>query len=97
MRLKVTTTAFLILGLLLLAGWPWIVGQQPPKGDLQATREYAARFGIYIIMILLVWFTTALLAVIVARRARKELREEAMQNLQELLEESLKDHGKPKP
>jgi len=96
MRLKVATSTFLILGLLLLAGWPWLVGPQPPKGDLQATREYAARFGIYVITILLVWFVTALLAVIVARRARQTYREEAMQNLQELLEESLKDHGKPK-
>lgn len=95
MRLKVATSTFLILGLLLLVGWPWIVGSQPPKSDLQATREYAARFGIYVIAILLIWFTTALLAVIVARRARQAFREEAMENLQHLLEESLKDHGKP--
>ena len=97
MRLKLLTTTFLILGLILLGGWPWIVGPVPKGQGKHALAEYATRFGIYVIVALLVWFVTALLAVMVARRARQEYREEAIENLQDLLEETIKDHGKPKP
>jgi len=98
MRLKIATSTFLIAGLLLLAGWPWLVGPMPKASEVgkRAVQEYAVRFGIYIIVVLLVWFITAMLAVLVARQARQAFREEAMENFQHLMEETLKDHGKPK-
>ena len=97
MRLKIATSNFLIAGLLLLAGWPWLVGPMPKASEAgkRAVQEYAVRFGIYIIVVLLVWFITAMLAVLVARQARQAFREEAMENFQHLMEETLKDHGKP--
>lgn len=98
MRLKVATTALLIFGVILLAAWPWVIGPMPNASEAgrRALQEYAVRFGLYIIVVLLVWSATAVLAIMVARRAREKYREEAMENLQSLLEESLKDHGKPK-
>jgi heme/copper-type cytochrome/quinol oxidase subunit 2 len=98
MRLKIATTTFLIAGLLLLAGWPWLVGPMPKSSEVgkRAVQEYAVRFGVYIIVVLIVWFVTAMLAVLVARQARQAFREEAMENFQHLMEETLKDHGKPK-
>jgi type VI protein secretion system component VasK len=98
MRLKVATTALLIFGVILLAAWPWVIGPMPKASEAgrRALQEYAVRFGLYIIVVLLVWSATAVLAIMVARRAREKYREEAMENLQSLLEESLKDHGKPK-
>ena len=97
MRLKIATSTFLIAGLLLLAGWPWLVGPMPKASEAgkRAVQEYAVRFGIYIIVVLLVWFITAMLAVLVARQARQAFRQEAMENFQHLLEETLQDHGQP--
>lgn len=97
MRLKVATTAGLIFGLMLLAAWPWLIGPMPKASEVgrRAVQEYAVRFGIYIIVVLLVWASTAVMAIMVARRAREAYREEAMDNLQNLLEETLRDHGKP--
>jgi type VI protein secretion system component VasK len=94
MRLKVVTTAFVILGVLMLLSYPWIVGPVPKGQGKEALAEYAMRFGIYIILSLLVWFTAAVLAVVTARRARQAYREEAMENFQSLMEETLKDHGR---
>ena len=98
MRLKIVTSTFLIAGLLLLAGWPWLVGPMPKASETgkRAMQEYAVRFGIYIIVVLLVWSVTAILAIVVARKARQNLRDEALENFQHLVEETLKDHGKPK-
>jgi type VI protein secretion system component VasK len=94
---KLATTLFLVAGLLLLAAWPWLVGPQPPaSAGRQTLEEYVVRFGIYLILLLLVWFTTAVLAVLSARRARDAYREKAMENLQNLIEGTLQDHGKPK-
>jgi hypothetical protein len=98
MRLKIVTSTFLIAGLLLLAGWPWLVGPMPRASEAgkRAVQEYAVRFGIYIIVVLLIWAVTAILAMMVARQARQAFRNEAMENFQHLMEETLKDHGKPK-
>ena len=98
MRLKIATSTFLIAGILLLVAWPWLVGPVPNSREAgqRAMQEYAVRFGIYIIVLLLVWFVTAMLAIFVARQARQSYREEAMENFQHLMEETLRDHGKPK-
>ncbi len=98
MHLKIATTAGLIFGILLLAAWPWLIGPAPRASveGRQAVQEYAVRFGTYVIVALVVWAATAILAILVARQARLEYRDEAMGNLQNLIEESLKDHGKPK-
>lgn len=94
MRLKIFTTGFVILGVLLLLSYPVLVGPVPKGEGRQALAEYALRFGLYVIGSLLVWFTTAVLAVIAARRARQAYREEAMENFQHLMEETLRDHGR---
>jgi peptidoglycan biosynthesis protein MviN/MurJ (putative lipid II flippase) len=94
MRLKIATTAFVILGLLTLLSYPWLVGSVPRGGSKQALAEYATRLGFYIIAALLIWFITAVLAVLTAHRARDRYRAEAMENFQHLIEETMKDHGK---
>ena len=95
--MKLATSVGVVLGLLLLVAWPWLVGPTPGKeAGRRALQEYAIRFGTYIIVVLLVWGTTAVLAILMARRARLAYREEAMENFQSLIEETLRDHGKPK-
>ncbi|MFY9235513.1 MAG: hypothetical protein WAO58_13760 [Fimbriimonadaceae bacterium] len=95
MRLKIATTALFIAGVVLLIAWPWFVGEQPPAGASQRARaEYVLRMGLYFIATLLTFFTAAVCAFFVARRTRKELREEAMNNVKELIEGTLHDHKK---
>lgn len=97
MRLKIATTALLIFGLALLLLWPWVVGPRPPadapKPELAA---FAVRLMIYMGATILTFAVTAALALLVARQARKQYREEALANLRELIEGTLKDHGSKK-
>lgn len=95
MRLKILTSAFLILGFGLLISWPWIVGRWPPSDAPQKERlRFASRFVYYTGGTVIVFAVTGLLAVLLLRQARKEFREEARKNLHELVEGTLTDHGK---
>lgn len=98
MRLKIATTAFLLFGLVLLATWPWVVGPRPPadapKPELAA---FAVRLMIYMGATIVTFAVTAALALLVGRQARKQYRKEAIDNLRELIEGTLKDHGRKQP
>jgi len=97
-RLKIATTAFLVFGLLLVLGWPWLVGPRPPEGSpKQELAAYVTRLVFYLGGTLVVFFVTAVLAVLVLRRVREEFRQEAMRNLEELLEGVRRDHAKKEP
>ncbi|MCB8933612.1 MAG: hypothetical protein H6534_09235 [Chthonomonadaceae bacterium] len=94
MRVKLVTTALLVFGIVLLVGWPWIVGAKPAATAPEQERlRYLLRYGIYFVTLLLTFFSTAVGAVLVARQARRQLKEEAMENFHSLLEGTLKDHG----
>ena len=93
MRLKVVTTAFVVIGLLLLIGWPFFLGERP--GD-EATRlaraEFASRLLIYFAVTCFVWLSAAFCAVMLMRQTRKEFLEEERDNVKELIEGMRKDH-----
>lgn len=95
MRVKTVTTALLVFGIALLVGWPWIVGPKPPVNAPDAERlRYLLRYGLYFTVLLLTFFSTAVGAMLAARATRRQLREEAMENLHELIEGTLEDHGR---
>lgn len=93
--MKAACTVLFIFGVMLLISWPWIVGHQPdahaPKRELAT---FSLRFGIYIITLMVVFFSTAVMASVVARRARAEFKEEAMANMKILIETTLAEHRK---
>lgn len=93
MRLKVFTTGLLVFGVLLLFATPWLLGPRP-GGTGRDAQEYVVKFGLLVIGLFTIFATTAILAVIVARRERQKFREEAMENLKDLVESSLRDHGR---
>lgn len=98
MSLKIATTALLLCGLALLVSWPWIVGPRPaPDAPKSEVVRYARRFVYYTGGTILVFCSTAFLAILMARRARREYREESRRNLEELLEGTLRDHGRKQP
>ncbi|MBV6458002.1 MAG: hypothetical protein HONBIEJF_01124 [Fimbriimonadaceae bacterium] len=94
MRLKIWTTAFFLTGVVLLVGWPWIVGPKPAD---TATKQELARYGLRVLMYFgltaTVFLVTAILALLVMRRTRKEFLEESGKNLQGLIESTLEDHA----
>ncbi len=93
MRLKVLTTAFLVLGLLLMLAWPIVVGPRPDRG---ADRVLQARWGqrvlLYFGATAGTWVVVAGLAWLTVRQARREILELERQNVRSLIEATLKDH-----
>lgn len=95
MRLKVVTTLLSVAGLLLLALWPWLVGTRPPES---APRVEVARYGVKVLayfgLTCSVFITAAVSALILARRTRRQYLDATRENLQELIEGTLRDHDR---
>lgn len=94
MRLKVFTTVLLVFGIGLLFGSPWIIGKRPPLEQRREVAEYAVRFGALVMTLIILFCVTAVCAFIVARRQTEALRAQAMENMHELIEGTLSDHGR---
>ncbi|MBX3117800.1 MAG: hypothetical protein KF784_01960 [Fimbriimonadaceae bacterium] len=91
MWLKIATTISFVTGLLMLALWPWVVGAKP-EGTGDELKRYALRYGYYLLAVLFVFVLTCALSLWLLRRQRAQFREEAKENLKELIEGTLKDH-----
>lgn len=95
MRLKVLTTALLITGVLLMLGWPFIVGSRPPRGT---PKPEIARWGVrslvYFGATSGVWLSAAVSAMLLAKKTKKEFLDQERKNLKDLIEGTLQDHGK---
>jgi hypothetical protein len=102
LRLRIGLTVLVLAGIGLLLAWPWLVGPYPaPHGvpahgskEAKALAEYSLRFLGYIAALLLVFLSTAIMATIVVRRAREEYRQEAMDNMRQLIEATREDYQK---
>lgn len=98
MRLKVVTSAFLVFGVVLLVAWPWIVGVRPAQTAPEPERlRYLVRYSLYFLALIVTFFAAALGGFLIARRQREEFREETLDQLKELIEGTLEDHGAKKP
>ncbi len=96
MRLKVVTTALLLFGVVLLITWPWMLGVRPAADAPEPERlRYLLRYGLYFLALIITFFAAGLGGFLIARRQRAEFREEAMDNLAHLIEDTLEDHAKP--
>ncbi|MBS1708889.1 MAG: hypothetical protein JSS65_09235 [Armatimonadetes bacterium] len=93
MRLKVTTTALLITGLLFLLAWPLVAGHRPPPHTL-ALKTWGVRFATYVMLTVLVWVGVAFSALFTVRQVRRDLQKERTENLRVLLEATSADHVK---
>lgn len=94
MRLKIATTLTFLLGIAMLFAWPFVVGQRPSAdAGRKALAQFAARSLLYFGATCLVFLATALLAVFLMRQARRKYAEEALKNLNSLVEGSLRSHA----
>ena len=86
MGLKVLTTAFLLLGFGLIAGYPWFLKQRPHANDpLAARRLYAQQFLAYSGGLLIATVGSGAGALLILRRTREGYRQQALQNLEALV------------
>lgn len=92
--MRALTTALLVLGLCLVAAWPWVLAAKP--SGVRELQVYSVWFGIYLTSMFTAFLGAAAFAILVARRARRQYFEESKQNLQELIEGTLSDHRGPK-
>lgn len=95
MRLKVLTTTAFVFGLLCLLLWPLLLGPRPgPGASRQDLARYGLRFLTYYGVTSAAFVATAVFAVLLARQTRREYLERTRENLQDLIEGTLRDHGR---
>lgn len=92
MRLKVLTTAFMVLSLALLLGMPWMLRSRPKDGDRREVVAFARRLLVYEGALVIALAATGITAILIVRRAREEYRKASHDNLQILLEGTLEAH-----
>jgi len=82
-----------VFGIILMVGWPYIVGPRPvPDAGTQALAAYGQRLMIYFLVTVCTWVAVAVLALLIFRQTRDEFLAEERENLQKLIEGTLKDH-----
>ena len=95
MLLRTLTTFFLLFGLILTFAFPWVVKARPHDGNRVALEHFTVLFGSYLMLVILSFIAAAFCAVLMVRQVRENYRAESRQNLQELVESSLRQHQKP--
>lgn len=95
MRLRIVTTGFLIFGVVLGLLWPVILGPKPSESaGKKALAEYAARGLIYFALLCVIFLALCMCAIWIMRQNRIEFERQRQENLKNLVEGSLNDHGK---
>lgn len=95
MRLKTLTTTLLVAGVLLMLGWPVFVGAKPaPTTPKKVIARWGVRSLVYFGVTSGVWLSAAVSALLLARQTRREFLLKEKENLQALIEGTLRDHGK---
>lgn len=98
MRLKTVTTALVVFGLALMLLWPFVLGERPAAtAPRRAQAEYGVRLLTYFGVTAVTWLLVAGCAVMMVRQARREFLEKERQNLQALIEGTLRDHERREP
>ena len=96
MRLKIAAIAFSVFSVLVSLSWPFFV--IAPASIKTAPKHVQAAFivrsGTYIIVLLLSWFVALVLSWLLYRRTRAEYQKKSLENLKDLLEGTLQDHGR---
>ena len=92
--MKAALTSLVVFGFAMLIGWPWLVGPKPVHPSHKEAVNYLYRVDLYVCVLLIVFFATTVLAIILARRARDEYRQQALNNMRFLIESTLEDHRK---
>lgn len=98
MRLKVFTSACLVFVVILMLGWPFIVGAAPERdAPWSARRAFSIRALVVVGGAALGLVGASIGALLILRQARREYSEQARENLKGLLEGTRQDHRAKAP
>ena len=79
----------MVIGLLLAASWPWTLRKIPDaKATIETKLDFLQTGGVLVFTTLACLVTASIGAVILARAAREEYREELNENLKDLVTET---------
>ena len=95
MLLRILTTFFILFGMILTFGFPWLLRTRPHNANRVALEHYSVLFGSYLIITMLCFVAAAVCAVLMVRQVRDSYRQQSRQNLEELVESALRQHKKP--
>ena len=94
--LRLLTTFFLLFGIILMMGFPWVLRARPPhdasKLELQ---HYSILFGTYLTIDMLAFIGSAICAILMVRQVRRAYSSKTRENLEELVESALRQHQRP--
>ena len=97
MRIKLASICFLIADIVLFFTAGYMLANKPPRGAPRSIQVgFAIRSDLVILVLLGSLFTTVLLVLIWAQKVREEYREQSRENLQSLIESTLRDHDRKK-
>lgn len=95
MWLKFTTITLIIFSIAMLFTYPWLVGARPAKTSPKVVQvQYLRRGAIYVGVEAAALIGSIAGAYLIARKARKEYMDLSRQNMEALLEATLRDHAK---
>lgn len=95
MWLKIVTTVLMIFSVVMLFAYVLIVGQKPPAGAPRKEQiAYLRRGATYVGIESAALIGSVVGAYLIARRARSEYMEKSRQNMEALIEATLRDHAK---
>lgn len=78
----------------MLIAWPWALGPRPTGGTRRALAQWAAQSMGYTMVAMIAFVLAAVGALLILRKQREAFRDEARENIRELIEGSLRDHGR---
>jgi len=91
-RLRVLTGTFVLFSIVLMLGYPWLLGPKPPS----TTRYpgYLLNSLLYIVAVVGSLVAAGVCSLLILRQAKEEYRRDKEQLMRSLLEGSLRDHGR---
>src|SRR4029079_6312653 len=94
MLLRILTSFFLIFGIVLTLGFPWVIRARPVQPTHADLQQDSVLFGTYLIVTMLSFVGAAICAILMVRKVRESFREASRQNLEDLVESALRQHQK---
>lgn len=92
MRLKVVTSAFLVIGFGLLFAWPQMLAMRPPHGAPRAEfKQYGWKLLAFTGCVIVTFSGATLGAIFIVKSAREEFKRQSLENMQQLIEDSRKE------
>ena len=95
MRIKLAGILFLIADIVLFFTAAYMLANKPPRGASHNDQvAFAISSDVVILVLLGSLFTTVILVWVWAQRVREEYQEQSRENLQALIEGTLRDHDR---